>query len=828
MGVVLVRRVLSKTLRLTEQIFWGTVVGWVLSTAAAYVAARAFGRLSLGIILTTIVSAWLLALILLRPDLKLFRQLQFKNRWRRAYAGLAIVELVLAPILWRVFSAQIFASGVGGIYSGGSSYDLSFHAAVASSFAYGANFPPLYTPLPPEPLLYPPLPDFHAAMLMTLGWSIRSAFIFTALPLALALVGLFYFLALRVSRSVRAAVIATFLFFFNGGLGFTYFFRDCRANGRGLIDMLLYPPANYSNNASLGLHWVNVIADGLAPQPTTLYALPMAFMILPLLVASSDWFGSGDAKNDRGEWRLSLVAGLLAGSLCYLQPHVAMATMIIAIGLFLLRPRRMRLAFFMVTALISIPFLITTLSHATTSGFMRFQPGWLGRDEPHPIVYWLRNLGLPLLLVMPAFFAAPRHARRFYLPFVVVMLVAVLFVLSPNDYDNLKLMLMWYAATAVVIAMWLARLTAVKWLTPVVAVVVLVCIASGLLASRRGMIEHDLMFTDEQIQASDFIRNHTLPRSLFLSAPTFQDAVLSLAGRSIVRGSTSWLWSHGYNFQDREADVRRIYAGAAAADALIRYYQIDYVYLGNAEKSELKADTNFFDSRYPLVFHSSSISIYDTRGDRTSVGALEKPAPRELASRVELDPYALLTDFPRTSLFVYSLCKVTYGRMPTRQEMIGAMKKLGRGVYIGAPGWETQLDLNRLALLKEWTEGEAFKRTYDARSNAEFVDSISRNASKELTGEARDGLISRLQAGESRANLLRSFVEDKDLSRREYNTAFVLMHFFGYLGRDPGAAPDHDLSGFNFWVSNLDKTRDYRALSRAFLESSEYQNRIVR
>jgi hypothetical protein len=842
-GLALVRRLLGQTLRLTEQLFWGIAVGWVLSSAGGYLLARLLGRLSFGVVLAITLGVWLLGGLLLFRDLRRLKRIQFPRRrfplapsvtirfqpWQREHTGLAIVLLILTPFIWKVFSAQMFAAGINGIYSGGSSlYDLSFHAAVASSFAYGANFPAIYTPLPPEPLLYPPLPDFHAAMLMTTGWGVRSAFIFTALPLAIALLGLFYFFALRLSRSVRAATIATLLFFFNGGLGFVYFIRDWRASGRGLLEVFLAPPVNYCNDAARGLYWVNTITDALAPQRTTVYALPVALMVLTVFASLPEWFGLPSLKNERRQAPLFVIAGTLTGSLCYLQPHVGIAIGMVAIGLCLLRPGRAWLIFFITAALVSTPFLINTLGHATTSGFMRFQPGWLGRDEPHQILYWLRNLGLPVLLVIPAYVFAPRELRRFYLPFVIVMLVAVLFVLSPNDYDNLKLMLIWYGATSVVIALGLAQLTRQKWLTPVVALIVLLCVASGLLAVRRGMIEHDLMFTNEQIQAGDYVREHTAPRSLILTAPVFQHPVPSLAGRPIVRGVTDWLWSHGYNFQEREADVRRIYAGAPDAAELIHYYKIDYVYLGDAETSELKGNTSFFDNHYPNVYRSASIGIYDTRGDRSSVGALEKPLPRELAARIDVDPYALLNEFPRTSFFAYRLIKASSGRRPTRAEFMNAMKRLGTDLYIGAPGWEAQLGANQAALLKDWTEGGEFRGSFDGRSNAEFVDALAKNTGRELSKESRDAVINRLNAGESRASVLRDFAEDREFSAAEYNTAYVLMHFFGYLARNPGEPPDRDLSGFNFWVSVLEKTSDYRALSRAFLNSTEYKERPVR
>ena len=39
-------------------------------------------------------------------------------------------------------------------------------------------------------------------------------------------------------------------------------------------------------------------------------------------------------------------------------------------------------------------------------------------------------------------------------------------------------------------------------------------------------------------------------------------------------------------------------------------------------------------------------------------------------------------------------------------------------------------------------------------------------------------------------------------STRAERCAFVLMEYFGYLRRDPQAAPDSDLSGYNFGLAS--------------------------
>jgi hypothetical protein len=45
------------------------------------------------------------------------------------------------------------------------------------------------------------------------------------------------------------------------------------------------------------------------------------------------------------------------------------------------------------------------------------------------------------------------------------------------------------------------------------------------------------------------------------------------------------------------------------------------------------------------------------------------------------------------------------------------------------------------------------------------------------------------------------------------------MHYFGYLKRDI----ETDLEGYNFWLRELNRTGDYRGLTRAFIESQEYK-----
>ena len=75
---------------------------------------------------------------------------------------------------------------------------------------------------------------------------------------------------------------------------------------------------------------------------------------------------------------------------------------------------------------------------------------------------------------------------------------------------------------------------------------------------------------------------------------------------------------------------------------------------------------------------------------------------------------------------------------------------------------------------------------------------------------------------ETRATVLRKVVDNKVFQQKEYNAAFVLMQYFGYLRRDP------DAEGYQFWLkvmNGLDKSA-FQGMTCAFITSREYQERF--
>ena len=53
--------------------------------------------------------------------------------------------------------------------------------------------------------------------------------------------------------------------------------------------------------------------------------------------------------------------------------------------------------------------------------------------------------------------------------------------------------------------------------------------------------------------------------------------------------------------------------------------------------------------------------------------------------------------------------------------------------------------------------------------------------------------------------MLFQIAENQKLQQQEFNRAFVLMEYFGYLRRNPDAAPDTTFAGYNPWLNKLNQ-----------------------
>ena len=94
----------------------------------------------------------------------------------------------------------------------------------------------------------------------------------------------------------------------------------------------------------------------------------------------------------------------------------------------------------------------------------------------------------------------------------------------------------------------------------------------------------------------------------------------------------------------------------------------------------------------------------------------------------------------------------------------------------------------------------------------------------------REALIAALNAGtKTRARVLLDVADNAAFKSQEFNRAFVLMDYFGYLRRNPDDPPDSDLSGYNFWLAKLSEFNGnyiQAEMVKAFITSDEYRRRF--
>ena len=494
LGVCLARRTARGLLGGVEQILWGTVVGWIATAFVVYLGARWLGHLSPRLVLWVTLATWVVAAILLVIELRRERwSLHSMLDWDRRYLGLAFVLLLLAPVYWRLLSVQVFPRGDGGIYSGSAGNDLNFHAALISSFRYGQNFPPQYTLLPPESLFYPYMPDFHAAVLMAGGLSLRSSLILTALLLGAVIAGLFYCFALRIARSQNVATLATLLFLLNGGLGFIHFFRDWWQSDKSPLEFWNTLAFNYTKLSERGIHWTNIVADMMVPQRTSLFGLPLGLMTFTIFAFvwqrwhESETETAAEAHKPRTLW-LMIVAGILTGILPLFHTHTFIAVGLVSVVLFVMRPRREWLAFWATALLLASATVVN-------AGLAR------ARQRHRPAILWLARArrsvlpDVPVSQLWPSIVAGDSSMvgraaewRKFYLAFLFLFVFCFVVVFSPNLYDNGKLIYYWHAFNSVLVAAWLIKLATVHRQRLLVVLLAFLSVATALIVFHRETI----------------------------------------------------------------------------------------------------------------------------------------------------------------------------------------------------------------------------------------------------------------------------------------------------------------------------------------------------
>lgn len=171
-------------------------------------------------------------------------------------------------------------------------------------------------------------------------------------------------------------------------------------------------------------------------------------------------------------------------------------------------------------------------------------------------------------------------------------------------------------------------------------------------------------------------------------------------------------------------------------------------------------------------------------------------------------------EFQQSGSFVYGLYKAAYGRRPTFTEYMPDRDNI---VAVAS------LEQSRQAFAESWVKRPAFTQAYPlAMSNEQFVGKLFDTAGLAANRSEQKAQIAAMNLGRTRAEVLASIIDLPEFKEREYNAAFVLVEYFGYLRRDP------DSAGYDFWLNVLNsrEPNNYQGMVCSFITSAEYQKRF--
>lgn len=508
--------------------------------------------------------------------------------------------------------------------------DWAAHFTMGSAMGYRQLF------LSDSPFLlgarfsYPFAANFISAVLIRLGVPFFTAFVFPSFIMSVVLVGaLFYFFKTLLSNKVLA-VVASLIFLLNGGLGFYYFAQDILASPEPL-QTVINPPHEYTRLDDQNIKWISVIDSMVIPQRAFNLGFPIALLALGLI------HNAIFHKTKHPTIKL-LLAGIFIGVLPLVHTHSFLAAGIVLCFWFLsdfirLKKRNTESLFLMLRPWIIVGAMSLVLAgplfyfffYNQTQGFITWHPGWLALDfKMNWLWFWFKNwlitpfLGLAgLIVLIKKTKPSQQLAQTFiWLPFLLIFILANLFLFQPFAWDNTKLLVWSAVGIAGLATIFLHALISTKKnsLKILAGLLFILTITSGTIDA-YWIVRTDLhtyrMYTAEELALAEWVKTQTPANAIWLTGDQHNHWLFNLTGRQTVMTYKGWLWTHGYEYLPSDQAVRQMYSNPKNRQ-LFEQYGINYVVIGPNERSVWNADFATFANTFTLIHSTKSYQIFST------------------------------------------------------------------------------------------------------------------------------------------------------------------------------------------------------------------------
>jgi hypothetical protein len=254
---------------------------------------------------------------------------------------------------------------------------------------------------------------------------------------------------------------------------------------------------------------------------------------------------------------------------------------------------------------------------------------------------------------------------------------------------------------------------------------------------------------------------------------------------------------------------------------------VSYLTIHNASLNpESRAALESFLARATAAGRLRFIRSYGDGKRRTDLYAVTKTEPFARNEAPLPPPLSMkeinegLSDLPlqfqETGFFIYRLYKASYGRMPQYAEFMPDARAIREGIEQDARGGAQTLESKEREFAENWTNRAEFKKLFEGRSDEEYVERLWANMGVTPDASEKERLVRELKSGgETRASVLLLAAQNEAFILREFNSAFVLMHYFAYLKRDP------EEDGHKFWLSVINSGVEPGDIHTEFISSTE-------
>lgn len=328
-------------------------------------------------------------------------------------------------------------------------------------------------------------------------------------------------------------------------------------------------------------------------------------------------------------------AGVLAGILPLAHMHSFLAVVLIS-GPLCIIISLTRQKFFLDWLCFAIPASILSVTvyavffsgKVSATQFLAFYPGWSAKGGLLGwMAMWLRLWGVMLPVAIVGLWLIrkrPVWLQTVFFSFAFIFVVTNLMLFQAAVWDNSKLFCWAYlgfSGLAVIVLDWLwhSQLQVVGRLDAIVLALAMTFTGTleAIRLQRTGRNEMHF-FQQVDVELAQQIRQETDYDAIFLTHPTSNHFIMTWAARPILIGFVGWLPNFGFDYQQREQDVKAMFSGGEMSEQLLKQYQVSYVSIGPGELNDSQADESYFARRYPVAFENANYRIYDVRSIKSS------------------------------------------------------------------------------------------------------------------------------------------------------------------------------------------------------------------